>query len=163
MKNKNTVYYQYLSNGFTKFSKYSSCLVTIKVLCNKLTKEPYGFVYVIIKQSTLNKYYDYFVGNGNSIAIIAPDGTIVSSNIPLMIGVKNKPLYDISENILNNNLNYLNTKLVSSDVTILAKHLPTYNFNIVGTIDKDIVLSEMYNTSEIMTTSILIAFIFIIT
>ena len=162
LKNRNIVYYQYLSNGFTKFSRYSSCLVTIKVLCNKLTKEPYGFIYVIIKQSTLNKYYDYFVGNGNNIAIMAPDGTVVSSNIPSMIGVKNTNLYDISENILNNNLKYINTRLASSDVTILSKHLPTYNFNIVGTIDKDIVLSEMYNTSEIMTTSIFIAFIFII-
>lgn len=162
LKNKNMVYYQYLNSGITKFSKYSSSLITIKVLCNKLTKEPYGFVYVIIKQSTLNKYYDYFVGNGNSIAIIAPDGTVVSSNIPATIGVKNITLYDISENILNNNLKYLNTKSGASDVTILAKHLPTYNFNIVGTIDKGIVLNEMYNTSEIITTSILIAFIFII-
>ena len=162
LKNKNMVYYQYLSNGITTGSKYSSCLVTIKVLCNKLTKEPYGFVYVIIKQSNLNKYYDYFVGNGNNISIIAPDGTVVSSNIPLMVGVKNKPLYDISENILDNNLKYLNTKLDSSDVTILAKHLPTYNFNIVGTINKDIVLNEMYNTSEIITSSLLIALIFIV-
>jgi two-component system sensor histidine kinase YesM len=162
LKNKNMVYYQYLSKGITKFSKYSNSLVTIKVLCNKLTKEPYGFVYVIITQNTLNKYYDYFVGNGNSIAIIAPDGTVVSSNLPSMIGVKNTKLYDISENILNNNLKYLNTQLASSDVTILSKHLPTYNFNIVGTIDKDIVLNEMYNTSEIMTTSILIAFVFIV-
>lgn len=162
LKNKNMVYYQYLSKGFTKLSQYSSCLVTIKVLCNKLTKEPYGFVYVIIKQSTLNKYYDYFAGNGNSIAIIAPDGTVVSSNIPLMIGVKNEPLYDISENILNNNLKYINTKLKSSDVTILAKHLPTYNFNIVGTIDKNIALNEMYDTSEIITISLLISLIFII-
>lgn len=160
--NKNMVYYQYLNSGFTKYSQHSSCLVTIKVLCNKLTKEPYGLVYVVIKQSTLNKYYDYFAGNGNSIAIIAPDGTVVSSNIPTIIGVKNTPLYDISENILNNNLKYLNTTLESSDVTILAKHLPTYNFNIVGTIDKNIVLNEMYNTSDIMTTSILIAFIFIV-
>lgn len=162
LKNKNTVYYQYLNRGFTNFTKYSSCLVTIKVLCDKLTKEPYGFVYVLINQSTLNKYYDFFVGNGNNIAIIADDGTVVSSNIYSMIGSKNTNLYNISNNILSNNLKYIDTKLDSFDATILAKHLPTYNFNIVGTINKDIVLSEMYNSSEIMGTSLLIAFVFII-
>lgn len=162
LKNKNTVYYQYLDRGFTNFTKYSSCLVTIKVLSDKLTKEPYGFVYVLINQSTLNKYYDFFVGNGNNISIIADDGTVVSSNTYSMIGSKNTNLYNISNSISNNNLKYIDTKLDSFDAIILAKHLPTYNFNIVGTIDKNIVLSEMYNSSEIMGTSLLIAFFFII-
>ena len=162
LTNKNLVSYQYLAHGFTNFTMHSSTLVTIKVLCDKLTKEPYGFVYVLIKQNTLNKYYDYFVGNGNNIAIIANDGTIVSSNIAAKIGTKNPDLFNISNNILNNNLKYINTKLDSIDVVILAKYLPTYKFNIVGTIDKNIVLNEIYNSSEIMNTSILIAFIFML-
>lgn len=162
LTNKNLVSYQYLANGFTNFTMHSSTLVTIKVLCDKLTKEPYGFVYVLIKQNTLNKYYDYFVGNGNNIAIIANDGTIVSSNVAAKIGTKNSNLFNISNNILNNNIKYINTKLDSIDVVILAKYLPTYKFNIVGTIDKNIVLNEIYNSSEIMNTSILIAFIFML-
>lgn len=162
LANKNTVLYQYLDQGFTKLTKYSSTLVTIKVLCDKLTREPYGFVYILINENTLHKYYDYFVGNGNNISIIASDGTIVSSNITSKVGTKNLDLYNISNVILNNNLKYVNKKFGSSDVAILSKHLPTYNFNIVGTIDKNIVLSEIYDSSEIITVSILIALIFII-
>ena len=162
LANKNLVSYQYLDHGFTTFTSHSSTLVTIKVLCDKLTKEPYGFVYVLISQNTLNKYYDYFVGNGNNIAIIANDGTIVSSNIAAKIGTKNSDLFNISNNILNNNLKFINTKLDSIDVAILAKYLPTYKFNIVGTIDKNVVLNEIYNSSEIVSASILIAFIFMI-
>lgn len=162
LANKNLVSYQYLDHGFTTFTSHSSTLVTIKVLCDKLTKEPYGFVYVLISQNTLNKYYDYFVGNGNNIAIIANDGTIVSSNIAAKIGTKNSDLFNISNNILNNNLKFINTKLDSIDVAILAKYLPTYKFNIVGTIDKNVVLNEIYNSSEIVSTSILIAFIFMV-
>ena len=78
------------------------------------------------------------------------DGTIVSSNMTSKIGTKNLDLYNISTNILDNNIKYINTNLNSSDVAILAKHLPTYNFNIVGTIDKNIVLNEIYNASEII-------------
>lgn len=77
LANKNVVSYQYLDHGFTNLTKYSSTLVTIKVLCDKLTKEPYGFVYVLISEDTLKQYYEHFVGNGNNIEIIANDGTIV--------------------------------------------------------------------------------------
>ncbi|MDG5853695.1 sensor histidine kinase [Clostridium beijerinckii] len=161
LDNKNTVLYQYLDHGFTKLTKNSSTIVAIKVLCDKLTREPYGFVYVLISEHTFHKYYDYFVGNGNSISIISSDGTIVSSSLSSKIGTKNLDLYNISSVILNNNLKYVNTKLDSSDVAILSKHLPTYNFNIVGTIDKNIVLSEIYDSSEIIAVSILIASIFI--
>jgi two-component system sensor histidine kinase YesM len=162
LANKNVVSYQFLPSGFTNSTRYSSALVSIKVLCDNFTKEPYGFVYVLISQNTLNKYYDYFVGNGNNIAIISKDGTIVSSNIIPKIGTKNLDLYNISNNILENNLQYISTNLDYSDVVVLSKHLPTYNFNIVGTIDKNIVLNEIYNSSGIIAVSIMIALVFII-
>src|SRR5471030_279856 len=69
LANKNIISYQYIDHGFTKFTKYSSAIVTIKVLCDKYTREPYGLVYVLINQNTFQKYYDYFVGNGNNITI----------------------------------------------------------------------------------------------
>jgi len=162
LTNKNIVSYQYLENGFTNSTKSYSTIVTIKVLCDKFTKEPYGFVYVLISENNFRKYYDYFVGNGNNITIMSNDGIIISSNLTSKIGSKNLDLYNISTNILDNNIKYINTKLNSSDVAILAKHLPTYNFNIVGTIDKNIFLDEIYNASEIIMVSILIALIFIV-
>lgn len=162
LANKNVVLYQYFTSGFTKMTRYSSGLVAIKVLCDNFTKKPYGFVYVLIGQNTLNKYYDYFAGNGKNISIISNDGTIVSSNVLIKIGTKNLDLYNISNNILDNNLEYVSTKLGYSDVAVLSKHLPTYNFNIVGTIDKNVVMNEMYNSSEIVGVSIVIALIFIV-
>lgn len=162
LDNKNTIFYQYLDHGFTKLTRYSSTIVTIKVLRDKLTREPYGFVYVLISENTLHKYYDYFVGNGNNIAIISNDGIIVSSSNKSKIGTKNLDLYNISNAILDNNLKYINTKLDTFDLAVLSKHLPTYNFNIVGTIDKNIVLNEIYDSTEIITASVLIALIFIV-
>jgi two-component system sensor histidine kinase YesM len=162
LNNKNVILYQYLEHGFTNNTKYSSCLVAVKVLCDNFTKEPYGFVYILISQNTLNKYYDHFVGNGNDIAIIANNGTIVSSNLTSKIGTKNLKLYNISRDILDNNLKYVSRKLNYSDVVILSKYMPTYNFNIVGLIDKNIVLNEIYDSTEIISASIIISLIFII-
>ncbi len=159
---KDIVLYQYSQLGFTDFTKFSSSIVTTKVLCDKFTKEPYGLVYILINQSTFRKYYDYFVGNGNNINIISSDGTIVSSNKTSEIGTKNLDLYNLSNSIQDDNLKYINTKLNSSDVAILSKYIPNYNFNIVGIINKNIVLDEIYNTSKMMFVSILIALLFII-
>jgi len=162
LAHKDIVAYQHLQSGFTKFTKSSSTIVATKVLSDKLTRKPFGFVYVLISDRTLRKYYDHFVGNGNNVSIISSDGTIVSSNITSQVGRKNLDLYNISNNILDTKNGYIHTQLNSSDVAILSKHLPTYNFNIVGIINKSIVLNEIYNTSEIIVVSIMIALIFII-
>lgn len=162
LENENQVFYQYYHNGFTKSSKSCGGWVAIKVLHDKYTKKIYGYVYTFINQKYLKKYYTPFVGNGNNISILSADGTVVSSNITYELGNKNSDLYDISQKIINNNLTYLDTKLNSSDVYVLSKYLSTYNFNIVGIIDKNIVLNEIYNTWQIIFLSLLIAFIFII-
>ena len=162
LKNRNQIFYQYYSSGFTKNSNASGGWVAIKVLQDKYTREVYGYVYAFISQEYLKNYYFPFVGNGNDICIISDDGTIVSSNLSSQIGTTDSNLYDISQNIIYNNLTYLDTNINFSDVAVLSKYLPTYNFNIVGIIDKDIVLNEAYNTLNIIYVSLFIAFIFII-
>lgn len=162
LENENQIFYQYYHNGFTKNSEICGGWVAIKVLHDKYTKKIYGYVYAFISQEYLKKYYLPFVGNGNNISIIANDGTVVSSNLTYEIGTNNSNLYNISQQIIDNDLTYLDTKLNSSDVSVLSKYLSTYNFNIIGTIDKNIVLNEIYNTWQITFLSLSIAFIFII-
>ena len=162
LENENQIFYQYYHDGFTKSSENCGGWVAIKVLHDKYTKKIYGFVYAFVSQEYLKKYYLTFVGNGNDISIISNDGTIVSSNLSYQIGTVNLDLYNISQNIINNNLTYLDTKLNSSDVAVLSKYLPTYNFNIIGTIDKNVVLDEIYDTWQITLVSLLIALIFIV-
>ncbi len=162
LENENQISYQYYHNGFTKSSDNCGGWVAIKVLHDKYTKDIYGFVYAFISQEYLTKYYLPFVGNGNNISIISNDGTIVSSNLTYQIGTVDLDLYNISQDIINNDITYLDKKLNSSDTAILSKYLPTYNFNIIGIIDKNIVLDEIYNTWEITIVSLFIALIFII-
>lgn len=162
LDDENHIFYQYYNSGFTKSSENCGGWVAIKVLHDKYTKEIYGFVYAFINQEYLKKYYLPFVGNGNNISIISTNGTIVSSNLTDQIGTVDSELYNISQNIINNDLTYVDKKLNSSDTAILAKYLPTYNFNIIGIIDKNIVLDEIYNTWQIIFIILLIALVFII-
>ncbi len=162
LENENQIFYQYYNSGFTKTTNSSGGWVAIKVLHNKYTKEIYGYVYAFINQEYLKNYYMPFVGNGNDICIISDNGTIVSSNLKKQMGTVDLNLYRISKKITDNNTDYINTKFNSSDAAILSKYLPTYNFNIVGIIDKNKMLDEAYNTFPIICLSLFIAFTFII-
>lgn len=160
--NKDKVIYQYSNFKLVNSTYSSSSITAVKVLCNDKTKEIYGFVYIIISQDDFRKYYLPFVGNSNNIMILSKDGLVVSSSNKSDIGNKNLELLDISNNIQNNNLDYFNTELNSNEVAVMSKYLPTYNFNIVGIIDKNIILNEVYNTSQIYFVTIIIALIFLI-
>ena len=162
LENKDTVFYQYSEFPVINSKDKTNAITAIKVLTDKKTKEVYGFVYVIINQDDFRKYYLPFVGSSNSITMLTKDGTIISSSRTYEIGSSDMQLLDISNNIQNNDLKYINTKLNSKDVAILSKHLPTYNFNIVGIIEKNVILDEVYNTSQIYFVTLLIALIFLI-
>lgn len=160
--NKDKVIYQYSDFQLVNSKYNSSSITAIKVLYNDITKNIYGFVYVIISQDDFRKYYLPFVGNSNDITLLSKDGLVVSSSKKSQIGTENLELLDISNKIQNNDWYYFNTILDSKDVAVLSKYLPTYNFNIVGIIDKNIILNEVYNTSQIYFVTIIIAFIFLI-
>lgn len=160
--NKDKVIYQYSDFQLVNSKYDSSSITAIKVLYNDITKNIYGFVYVIISQDDFRKYYLPFVGNSNDITLLSKDGLVVSSSKKSQIGNENLELLAISNDIQNNNWQYFNTELNSKDVAVLSKYLPTYNFNIVGIIDKNIILNEVYNTSQIYFVTIIIAFIFLI-
>lgn len=160
--NKDKVIYQYSDFELVNSKSNSSSITAIKVLYNDITKNIYGFVYVIISQDDFRKYYLPFVGNSNDITLLSKDGLVVSSSKKSQIGTENLKLLNISNKIQTNDWYYFNTILDSRDVTVLSKYLPTYNFNIVGIIDKNIILDEVYNTSQIYFVTIMIAFIFLI-
>ena len=160
--NKDKVIYQYSDFQLVNSKSNSSSITAIKVLYNDITKNIYGFVYVIISQDDFRKYYLPFVGNSNDITLLSKDGLVVSSSKKSQIGTENLKLLNISNKIQTNDWYYFNTILDSRDVTVLSKYLPTYNFNIVGIIDKNIILDEVYNTSQIYFVTIMIAFIFLL-
>jgi len=159
--NKDVVFYQYCNFQLVNYKHTSSAITAVKVLTNNKTNEIYGFAYIIVSQNDFRKYYLPFIGNSNNITILSKDGTVVSSSHSPQIGSKNLDLLNISNKIQDDNLQYFNTKLHSEEVAILSKHLPTYNFNIVGIIEKSAILKEVYNTSQIYFVTIIIALIFL--
>lgn len=161
LEHEESIFYQFSEFPVVNSESTSTAITSIKVLRND-DNEVYGYVFVFISQADLRKYYLPFVGNSNNITLLSQDGTIVSSSRSYEIGDVDKNLLSISNEIQNNKLEYIDSKIKSRDVAILSDYLPTYNFNVVGIIDKNVILDEVYNTNKIFLFNILIAFIFLI-
>lgn len=153
--------------GFSDYKGHSNkigstAITAAKVLMKKDTKEIYGYAYIIISQEDFRKCYMPFVGISNNIQILSQDGTIVSSSKYSEIGTLDNDMLRTSKHILNNNLSVYSHKYNGINAAILAIYLPYYNFNLVGIIDKDIIINEMFNTSKIFIINVLIVLFFVI-
>ncbi|MDO5517252.1 MAG: histidine kinase [Clostridium sp.] len=151
--------------GFTSykniFDKSTSTAITAaKVLMDKDSKEIYGYAYIVISQNDFRKCYMPFIGVSNNIEILSQDGTIVSSSRFDEIGTTDQDMLDISKHMLDNSIDVYSHKYKSINAAILSIYLPYYDFNLIGIIDKDIIIHEMFNTSKIFVINIVILLVF---
>lgn len=126
MENPGSVSYIYKETGYTSTTRYTPVIMMVRALTSPGNGEPYGVVYITIKESDLDKYYEYFTSSYAEFYLTDQDGYIVSSS------VKTK----------------LNTKMeedFSSMHTVLEQELPDYGFTAYGIIDNDKALGNLYN------------------
>jgi len=153
--------------GFSRYKQtddklYSTAITAAKAIINRDTNEIYGYVFIVIPQNQFRKFYMPFVGISNNIKILDKNGTIVSSSINDEIGKTDTDMLSVSNKALYNNINIYNHKYNGINAAILSIYLPYYDFNIVGIIDKDIIINEMFNTSKIYIFNILIVIFFMV-
>lgn len=162
LKSDDKLIYEYTTyvNPHTKIK--TNNITGVKVLKDKETKAIYGYVYIIIKEEDFKKHYMPFMGNSNNIAIISYNGEIVSSSISNIIGQKDTNLLNITTHMNQNNISVYNAKYKNKNAAILKTYLPYYDFNIMGIIDRNIIIDEVFNTSDIYMFNIIILVISLI-
>lgn len=158
----NNVLYQYADNFFTTNTKYDRCVVVTKALRSTSKHEVYGVAYIVLNRQMLQNYYEYLASNATTVLLLDQTGTVVSSNSINKIGKRERELFLFSGELIRQNLNYKDTVLDGTNYTVLARHMPGYNYNITSIINKDVMLMEMYNTKNIFIVSTVIAVLIII-
>lgn len=154
--NSHTISYRYAQEFFTSNTKYDNSLVATKALLSS-TREPYGTAYVILNQHMLESMYSHFIGSATGVSIIDSNNLIISCQDPTMIGRTVSDIYTKAQNLTPAQSLYYDEKVRGKDLSIIVKFMPGYNTCIVGTINKEKMLNEMYNSSEIVFVSLLIA------
>lgn len=123
--------------------KGEQMIVATKALLDRSTGYIYGTIYIAMKERDFGQVFDSFTSNGNDVFILNKDGVIVSSNRPDRIGHMSEELLKYAEQLAKESSDYINVTVQGKDSIVISDNLPTYDFYIVNTIDKEIALGQM--------------------
>ncbi|OPH58113.1 hypothetical protein BC351_24530 [Paenibacillus ferrarius] len=139
--------YSYLGEGTPGSGDQG--VVAAKTMTDPVSKEWYGTLYIIMKESVLRSFYASFTSDGNDVMILDRQGLIVSSNRAELIGTTSKELLDSAQKIRQHGLVKDEMKMADKDVIVLADDLALYDFYIMNVIDKKVTLGQMLNRKSI--------------
>ncbi|MDU0202591.1 MULTISPECIES: sensor histidine kinase [Paenibacillus] len=120
-------------------------LVATKALLSSESKEGYGSLYMMIRESDFKKIYASFTSQGNDVMILNQNGLIVSSNREDLIGTISEELLSSAKLAQQSQATSQEMTLFNHDVIVLADYLPMYDFYLVNVIDKQMTLGQMLN------------------
>lgn len=132
-------------------------IVGTKALLDRANGNIYGTIYIAMREQDFRQVYNNFTSTGNDVYIINRDGIIVSSNRSERIGHLSEELLDYAVQLDVESSDYLNVSVLGKNSIVLSEYLPSYDFYIVNTIDKEIALEQMID----MKTLILICFVIV--
>lgn len=118
-------------------------LVATKALLSSESKEGYGTLYMMTRESDFKKIYASFTSQGNDVMIMNQKGLIVSSNREDLIGTISEELLAGAKQAHESQSQEMT--LFNHDVILLADYLPLYDYYLVNVIDKQIALGNMLN------------------
>ncbi|OAB45886.1 cache domain-containing sensor histidine kinase [Paenibacillus antarcticus] len=131
-------------------------IVASKALLDRSTGYVYGTIYISMKERDFGQVFDSYTSLGNDVFILNKNGMIVSSNRQDRIGYMSQELLDYAEQMDTEASDYLNVSVQGKDSFVISDNLPTYDFYIVNTIDKEIALGQMIDTKTLTLIGIVI-------
>ncbi len=125
-------------------------IVASKALMVPTSKELYGTLYMMIKESDFRQFYANFTSTGNDVLILDRNGLILSSNQSDLIGETSPSILADAVKIREMNLRYNTIKSQGDSKIILAEYLPAYDCYIVNLIDRKQTLSQLLPVKQII-------------
>lgn len=147
LEEKDTILYQYLNKGFTSTTQYEPVVIITKALTSD-DGEPYGILYLIIKEKEFEKNYDYFSPDLNSVYILNKSNIVISSNNNVNLGTYIEEFEEDIENLVINN--ELSTIYKNNGNINFTQRLPDSNLALSGVIAINKAIKEIYDMKKII-------------
>ncbi|WP_270169408.1 cache domain-containing sensor histidine kinase [Paenibacillus sp. SYP-B4298] len=128
-------------------------IVATKVLMERTSDEVYGMLYVTIREQDFNQFYRNFTSKGNQVMLLDESGRIVSSDQRELIGSFSPELLQHAQKVEQQQLDYLEARVMGKDSIVLSQHLPSYGFYLVNLIDKQYAVGQVVNVKAVVLTS----------
>lgn len=167
LKREENIVYQYSDKGYTATMKDSPTIIATKALSYLDSNNPYAVVYISIKETNIAKFYDYFSNQTNDIIIVDQNAKVVSSNKKEYINQEEKQLTGSASSMNDHEIYRKVVTYHDKSVTLLMNELPYFNFKILGVIDNEKAVGNLYDISKIviicaMITAVVLIVIFFI-
>lgn len=147
LENKDSILYQFLDKGFTSTTQNEPVILISKAL-NSNNGNPYGIVYLIIKEKEFESIYDYFSHDLNNVYVLNEDNTVISSNNNSSLGTKLENFEDEIKNLaINNELGIIYENYGNVNFT---QRLPDSNLALCGVININKAIREIYDVRKII-------------
>lgn len=122
--------------------------MAVKALCFLESKEPYGLVFITIKEEDFEKFYKFFTSDAAEFYLIDSSGEVISSNDKEVIGRREEKDY-LAEAAEAGVLRY-QTKEDGRLLTVLNTDMPYFACRAYGVIDNGKALDKLYNAPQIL-------------
>ncbi|WP_211747269.1 sensor histidine kinase [Paenibacillus sp. Marseille-Q4541] len=127
-------------------------LVASKALYQHSTGQIYGKMYVMLRDSYFQSFYENFTSEGNDVLLMNSQGQIVSSNRSELIGQTDAALLHTVTEQEESGVSSSNLSFNGSELTVLSEYLPEFDFYLVNLLDKDIAMGDMVNVKALTLT-----------
>lgn len=130
--------------------KFENTVVISKALRAYSGAEPYGDLFILQNEDSINKLYNRYVEKGTTYSIILKNGQILSSSDKKSIGKFNSSLIDVINN--SSKEGEISEPLKKNDynVTVLFKYVPFIDGYIVVEINHKANFGQIYRLKEYM-------------
>ena len=143
LENPGEIQYVYMENGYTSTTQNSPVIMTVKALGVTGNQNPYGVIFVTMKEEDFRQYYEYFTSEYADFYLVDQNGRVISTSERALLGQR-MPEKEAE--------------------TLLVQELPYYHCTAFATIDTTTALGNLYNEPELwlIALSILVAALILI-
>lgn len=156
------ILYELDQDSMTPDNNSNAVVVAMKTLLERTSGQPYGQLYIAIREKDFRKFYTSFTSSGNDVVILNQAGMIVSSNRDQLVGTTVPELLTYAKQIEEQQLDVMDTTAMGKSSLVLSKYLPTYDFYLVNLIDKQQVMSQMVDFKMVVLISLAIVLLALI-
>ena len=153
-EHRNQIIYRYVKDGFTQRSKGSGVFVALKALSYPGSQSIYGFVYVVLKQTDLQAFFNNLSNGTNNLMLLDDSGAIVSAPNNEIVGEKNEELAQTVQNMDETGETRKYSTIDKKDILILTRTMPRWNLHIVSAFDYTQALNDIDESTYVFAISL---------
>ncbi len=137
---------KYMEQGFTDTTKNNPVVVCCRTI--EKNQEIVGYVYLVIKESEMQEFYDYFVSGTSDIVVFNSDNEVISTNNSSYLNTDSASLEKLQQIVGESKQSriYHTTKEIEGEIiTYLVQQFTNTDFVIAGTVNAERAFYEKYN------------------